>query len=281
VEKLRSLDYPVEAAKGVDGGYRLGAGAHLPPLLLDDEDAVAIAIALRTATAGSVSGHGETALRALVKLEQVLPNRLRRRVEAMQIATVSTPGVAPTVDAAVLTAVAGACRDRQRLRFDYTGRDGAGTRREVEPHQVVTWGRRWYLVAWDVERADWRTFRVERIRPVTPTGPRFAPRPLPGGDAAAFLAGRIADRWPYQATVRLHAGVDSDAARGTAAYGRLEPLDEHSCLLRIGADDPHSLAFLLGSLTVDFDVPDAPELVRELLLTAARFRAAAGLPPAD
>ncbi|MFD0366173.1 helix-turn-helix transcriptional regulator [Nocardia sp. GCM10030253] len=270
IDKLRALDYPVHAAKGIDGGYWLGAGAELPPLLLDDDEAVAIAIALRTATGSGVAGQGETALRALVKLEQVLPDRLRNRLDALQIATVQTPGSGPTVEPAVLTAIAAACRDHQRLRFEYAGSD---TTRLVEPHHVVTWGRRWYLVAWDVDRDDWRTFRVDRMRPKVPTGPRFIPHELPG-DPAAFVARGIAQRWPYQVTIRLHTPADSDAAHATAAYGRLEPIDNHHCLLHIGSEDPRSLAFLLGALTIDFDVINAPELARELLTTAQRFHRA-------
>ncbi|MEO6085125.1 MAG: WYL domain-containing protein, partial [Umezawaea sp.] len=175
VDKLRALDYPVNAVKGIAGGYRLGAGTRLPPLLIDDEEAVAIAIALRTATASSVDGIGETALRALVKLEQVLPVRLRRRIHALQVSTVNAPRAAPTVDAELLTAIGTACRDRLRLRFDYRGHDGTDSIRDTEPHELVSWGPRWYLVAWDVQRQDWRTFRVDRIHPHTPTGPKFTP----------------------------------------------------------------------------------------------------------
>jgi predicted DNA-binding transcriptional regulator YafY len=275
IDKLRDLDYPVHAGMGPGGGYRLGAGAKLPPLLLDDEEAMAVAVALRTAAGGSVAGIGEASLRALVKLEQVLPSPLRHRVQALKIATVEVPGT-PTVDAEVLTAVATACRDRQRLRFDYRDQRDAHSVRETEPHKLVTWGRRWYLVAWDVERDDWRTFRVDRLRPRVPTGPRFAPRDLPGGDAAAFVARRVAQVWPYRATVRLHAPADSAEARRCATYGQVEPVDERTCLLRFGADSPHALAFLLAALEVDFEVQDPPELAGELLRLADRFRRAAG-----
>ncbi|WP_405139310.1 helix-turn-helix transcriptional regulator [Nocardia sp. NBC_01388] len=273
IDKLRELDYPVQAAKGITGGYWLGAGAQLPPLLLDDEEAVAIAIALRTATGSGVAGQGETALRALVKLEQVLPTRLRNRLEALQIATVYAPGRGPTVDPETLSVIATACRDEQQLRFRYGDSEIVRT---VEPHQVVTWGRRWYLVAWDLGRDDWRTFRVDRMQPKVPAGPRFTSRELPGGDAAAFVAGGIAQRWPYQATVRLHTPADSEPARLSATYGRIEPVDNRTCLLHIGADDARALVFLLGALTVDFEVVDAPALSRELRAVAARFSAAAG-----
>jgi predicted DNA-binding transcriptional regulator YafY len=275
VDKLRELDYPVHAGMGPGGGYRLGAGARLPPLLLDDDEALAVAVGLRTATGAGVAGVGEASLRALVKLEQLLPSRLRHRMAGLQVATVELPAT-PTVDAEVLTAVAAACRDHQRLRFDYLDRREVPTVRSTEPHQLVAWGRRWYLVAWDTERRDWRSFRVDRLTPRVPTGPRFAPRELPGGDAAAFVASGVARLWPFQATVRLHAPADSPAARACANYGRVEPVDQDSCLVHLGADTPHALAFLLGALEVDFEVLDSPELAEQLRRAADRFHRAAG-----
>lgn len=277
VDKLRDLDYPVHAATGTAGGYRLGPGAELPPLLLDDDEAVAVALGLRTAAGGGVTGIGETALRALVKLEQVLPSRLRHRVNAMRVSTVDTPGLAPTVDVEVLTAVASACRDHQRLRFDYRSAYGEQERvRTADPHQLVSWGRRWYLVAWDDERDDWRTFRVDRMRPRVPVGPRFVPRAIPGGDPAAFVASKIARMWPFQASVRLHVPADSEVARGCATYGTVEPIDEHTCRLTMGADTPQSLAFLLSFLEIEFDVESSTELSTALLQVAERFQRAAG-----
>src|SRR5215213_7208651 len=163
VERLRGLGYPVESLTGPAGGYRLRAGAAMPPLLLDDDEAIAIAVGLRTAARASVTGIEETAVRALVKLEQVLPSHLRRRVRALQAATTTVPTGGPTVDPQCLTVLAAACRDHERVRFAYSGRDGAESRREVEPHSLVNVGRRWYLVAWDRRREDWRTFRVDRI----------------------------------------------------------------------------------------------------------------------
>ena len=275
VEKLRDLDYPVHAATGTAGGYRLGPGAELPPLLLDDEEAVAVALGLRTAAGGGVAGIGEPALRALVKLERVLPSRLRHRVESLQVSRVDTPGLGPFVDADVLTAVASACRDAERLRFDYATRDGVSARREAEPHQLVVWGRRWYLVAWDVGRDDWRTFRVDRMRPCIPNGPRFTRRAIPGGDAAAFVTSTIARMWPFRATVRLHAPADSEVARGCAPYGRIEPVDDHSCRFELGADSPAALAFLLAGLEIDFEVESSIELAEALQDVATRFHIAA------
>lgn len=276
VEKLRELGYPVHATPGVSGGYRLGAGAALPPLLLDDDEAVAVAVGLRTAAGGAVAGIEEASVRALAKLEQVLPSRLRHRVGAMAAATVTVPGTGPSVDPDVLTAVAGAIRAGERLRFDYENHDGSASRRTTEPHRLVSWGRRWYLVAWDVDRDDWRTFRVDRMTPRTPTGPRFAPREPPGGDAAAHVQRGVGEAtWRYRATVLLHAPADYAAARllpGTP----IEPAGEERCVVRVGSDTPHMLTLYLGLLDVDFEVLDAPELSEHLRRTAARFRRAAG-----
>jgi predicted DNA-binding transcriptional regulator YafY len=205
MEKLRDLGYPVNAVKGIAGGYRLGVGARVPPLLLDDEEAVAIAITLRTAAASGVSGIGETALRALIKLEQVLPSRLRNRVKAIQLSMVPTPASAAHIDAGVLTAIGAACRDHQGLRLDYHGLGGASDRRTVEPYELITLGSRWYLVAWDVDRADWTTLQIDRIRLHGPAGPRFTPRRVPRGSAAMHVARSVAQMWPEQAALRLRA----------------------------------------------------------------------------
>src|SRR3954470_24284171 len=179
VERLRALGYPVQALTGPAGGYRLRAGTAMPPLLLDEEEAVAIAVGLGTAARASVTGIEETSIRALVKLEQVLPAHLRRRVAALGSATIAPPAAGPTVDPQHLTTIAAACRDTECLRFDYRNRDGDATRREVEPHALVNQGRRWYLVAWDRRRADWRTFRVDRIGRPAPMGSRFTARDVP------------------------------------------------------------------------------------------------------
>src|SRR5262249_38794245 len=173
------LGYPVEARRGVAGGYRLGTGGALPPLLLDDEEAVAVAIGLRAAASGSVAGIEETSVRALAKLQQMLPPRLRRRVSAFQSCALPMPSHDPQVDPDVLTLIASACRDHERLRFAYRAHSGAPSRRSVEPYRLVNDRRRWYLVAWDTDRDAWRTFRADRIEPRTPAGPRFTPRPLP------------------------------------------------------------------------------------------------------
>jgi predicted DNA-binding transcriptional regulator YafY len=273
MERLRDLGYPVHASPGVGGGYRLGAGAALPPLLLDDEEAVAVAVGLRTAAAGSVTGIQETSIRALAKLEQVLPSRLRYRVNAVAAATVEIPAPGPAVDPEVLTAIAGACRDCQRLRFDYRDHDGSATIRTVDPHRLVHDRGRWYLVAWDVERADWRTFRADRIRPRVPTGPRFVPRELPGGDVVTYLLRGVGSAtWRYRARVRVHAPAAMVAGRLPPAV-MVEAVDEHTCVIDVGSDTPQMLALYLGMLDVDFDVED-PELVEQLRTLADRYRRA-------
>lgn len=210
VERLRSLGYPVHATPGVGGGYQLGAGAALPPLLLDDDEAVAVAVGLGRAAGGGVAGIEETSVRALAKLEQVLPSRLRRRVNALNTYTVQIPGTAPEVAPEVLTTIANAARDHEVLRFDYTGHDGQSAVRKAEPYRLVHRRGRWYLVAWDVERQDWRTFRVDRVQPRTPTGPRFTPRDLPGdGDVATYVeTGVQTAMWRYSARILLHAPAE-------------------------------------------------------------------------
>src|SRR6476659_1917579 len=227
IERLRRLGYPVESLTGPAGGYRLRAGAAMPPLLLDDDEAVAIAVGLRTAAGSSVTGIEETAIRALVKLEQVLPAPLRRRVNALQSVTATVGSSGPTVDPEVLTAVATACRDGERLRFDYTARDGSESARVVEPHSLVNVGRRWYLVAWDCDRQAWRTFRADRLDRPRPAGARFQPRSLPGGDPAAFVAANLSDApVRHQARVTVHAPAES---LGPLMGGTVTPIDAATC----------------------------------------------------
>jgi predicted DNA-binding transcriptional regulator YafY len=206
VDRLRELGYPVNASPGTGGGYQLGAGAELPPLLLDDEEAVAVAVGLRQAAGQGIEGIGETSVRALAKLEQVLPHRLRRRVGALTAFTVPMlrGPQASVVDPGVLTELANACRDCERVRFEYLDHGGSPTRRTVEPHRLVCSERRWYLFAWDVDRDDWRTFRVDRITPRPPHGPRFTPRTPPAGDLAAHVARGVSTRaYASHALVRL------------------------------------------------------------------------------
>jgi len=275
--RLRGLGYPVEARPGVAGGYRLGAGGALPPLLLDDEEAVAVAIGLRTATSGSVAGIEETSVRALAKLQQVLPSRLRRRVSAFQAYALPMPSRGPQVDPDVLTVIASACRDHERLRFDYRAHSGAASRRSVEPYRLVNDRRRWYLVAWDTDRDAWRTFRADRIKPLTPAGPRFTPRALPSDQEIAAQVARGAGEatWRYRAQVIVHAPAH-DVQRRLPIPLPVEPHGEGQCAFEPGSDDPQMLALYLGMLDADFTIVDAPELVDALRKLTRRYQRAIG-----
>ncbi len=270
VDRLRGLGYPVESVTGAAGGYRLRAGAAMPPLLLDDEEAIAIAVGLSTAARASVTGIEEASVRALVKLEQVLPAHRRRRVRALQSASSSVPAGGPTVDPECLTVLAAACRDTQRVRFAYRSRDGEDTRREVEPDALVNVGRRWYLVAWDRDREDWRTFRVDRMRAPATTGVRFPPRSLPAPDAASFVAQQLsAAPNRYDARLTLHA--PADAVRGSTWGGTLTPLDERTSEFRTGDDNLEWLAVRVLMLGVDFEVHEPPELAAQLRVWGERL----------
>ena len=279
VERLRALGYPVDSLTGPAGGYRLRAGTAMPPLLLDDDEAIAIAVGLRTAARASVTGIEETAVRALVKLEQVLPAHLRRRVQALGSVTISPPVGGPTVDPQHLTVIAAACRDSEHLRFAYRSREGNESRREVEPHALLNLGRRWYLVAWDLGREDWRTFRIDRLTKPAVTGVRFSARKLPAKDAAAFVTESIMGApTRFEARVTLHAGADEIAGRVPAHWGTIEPIDAHTCEYRTGDDDLGWLALRVAMLGADFEVHDPPELVSHLRALAERL-ASATRPP--
>ena len=275
VDRLRSLGYPVHSTTGTAGGYQLGAGANLPPLLLDDDEAVAVALGLRTAASGSVGGIEEASVRALLKLEQVLPPRLRQRVAALHgfIVPLGTRG--PTVDAERLSALAGACRDLEGIRFLYHDRTGAPSGRTVEPHRLVHTGYRWYLVAWDLARKDWRTFRVDRIAGKLKTSTRFTPRKPPGGDFAAFVSKSLASvPYPIRARMTLHAPVEAIAKRVPPSAGTLEAIDERSCMLHTGSHSMEGLTIHLMLLGVDFQVHEPPELIEHLRRVAERLRSA-------
>ena len=276
VERLRRLGYPVESLTGPAGGYRLRAGSAMPPLLLDDDEAIAIAVGLRTAARASVAGIEETAVRALVKLEQVLPAHLRRRVAALGSATFTLPAGGPLVDPQHLTTIAAACRDSECLRFGYRRRDGTDSQREVEPHSLVNLGRRWYLAAWDRRSEDWRTFRLDRLTRPASTGVRFTPRPLPAGDAAAYVAQSITGAPNrYEARVTLHAAADQIAARVPAHWGTVEAIDDHTCEYRTGDENLGWLALRIAMLDVDFAVHEPPELAEHLRALARRLARAA------
>lgn len=277
VERLRSLGYPVESLTGPAGGYKLRAGTAMPPLLLDDEEAVAIAVGLRSAAGSSVSGIEETAVRALVKLEQVLPGHLRRRVSALTHATFTLPVAGPRVEPGHLSVIAAACRDRERIRFAYRSRDGAESRREVEPHALVNHGRRWYLVAWDRAREDWRSFRIDRVGGPQSTGVRFAPGELPAKNAAAYVSRSISTMPSrFEALVTLHASAEEMGRRAPWHAGTIEPIDGRTCRLRTGDDDLSWLALRLAMLDVDFEVHEPPELLEHLTALARRLRSATG-----
>jgi predicted DNA-binding transcriptional regulator YafY len=274
VDRLRDLGYPVQASMGAAGGYRLVAGTALPPLLLDDEEAVAIAVGLRTAAGHAVDGIEEASLRALAKLQQVLPARLRHRVGALGAATaVLLPGDGPGVDPADLAVLATAATGRERLRFAYQAGDGAATRRHTEPHSLVSTRRRWYLVAYDLDRDDWRTFRVDRISEPFPTGARAAARELPDADAAAFVARQFSDRWAgHRAVATVHAPAEE--VRGKIP-GDVEPVDADTCRVHTVADSLDWLALRLALLGRDFEVHEPPELAGHLSALAARLERAA------
>ncbi|MBO3738346.1 helix-turn-helix transcriptional regulator [Actinoplanes flavus] len=276
VDRLRNLGYPVHGTRGSVGGYRLGAGAALPPLLLDDEEAVAVAIGLRTAAGGTILGIEETSMRALAKLEQVLPSRLRRRVNTLHRYAEAVPrdDTGPRVDADTLSSIAAACRDHIRLRFDYRSHDGSESRRDAEPYRLVNWGRRWYLVGFDVERADWRTYRVDRLHPRTPAGPRFTPRELPEEAVDRVRRGVSSAAWRHRAQVVVHASAERLAERINPAIGTITAVDDTRCLLDTGADTIEALAVHLGLLGVDFTVTAPPELVALVRELGNRYRRA-------
>ncbi len=279
VERLRALGYPVLATLGAAGGYRLEAGTAMPPLLLDDEEALAIAVGLRGAAGGAVAGIEESSVRALAKLEQVLPERLRRRVNALHTATtpLTGPPAGPVVEPAALTVLAAACRDRERLRFGYRDRDDTVSARLVEPHGLVSAGRRWYLVAWDTGREGWRTFRVDRMSDPLGTGVRCPPRELPAPDAAAFVTrSRAGDRPVRRAVLVVHASAEELTDRFRVSGTEVEAVDERTCLLRTEPDSLEWTALRVAFLDLEFEVREPPELAARLADLGRRLLRASG-----
>ncbi|WP_374313764.1 helix-turn-helix transcriptional regulator [Microbacterium sp.] len=274
IGKLRSLGYPVDARPGVAGGYRLAAGAAMPPLLLDDDEAVAVAIGLGAVATWRL-GIEETSLTALAKIEQVMPSRLRRRVDAVREATSVVPGADPQPDLEVLSAVAAAIRGHERLRFGYTTHDGSASTRHTEPQRLVSWGPIWYLFAWDLDRDDWRVFRVDRMVQHPPTGVRFRPRVIAEDALVEHVVRRIVQAsWTYRARVVVHA----PAAAVTAALHipvDVEAVDDSTCRVELGSDDPDQLALLLAQLDADVEIVDGDELKAAFGRLAARFARAA------
>ena len=281
IERLRDLGYPVEAQPGVDGGYRLAPGASLPPLVLDDEEAVALTVGLQAAAQTAVTGMAESSVRVLTKVVQVLPPRLRQRVDALRAMTVAAGWSGDTtVEPQVLTAVATACRDCERITFAYTAADGAQTERHTEPFRLVALGRRWYLVAYDVDRGDWRSFRLDRLTDPRTTGARFAPRRLPAEDAAAFVRAGIGARVPtYDVEVVVQAPA-ADVRRRIGQWATVEELDDARCRVRMAPDDLSWPALALGMVGAEFTVLSPPEFGELLGEWARRFARAAAQAPA-
>lgn len=281
VDRLRDLGYPVESERGAGGGYRLGSGRRLPPLLLDDREAVAVAIALRLAAGGAVAGVGEHALRALTKLDQVMPGRLRERVADVTESMVAVPGTDTPVEPALLLELGHAVRGTEQVRVDYRDRVGRETERRVEPYRIVVLGRRWYLLSFDLDRQDWRTFRLDRIRAVHRTRWRFTPRAdVP--DPAAHVQQSVASApYEHRAVVVVYAAADQVAEYFPPPYGAVTPLrdadhpDGPACRLETGAVELDELAWMLSRVPAPFTV-EAPDGLRERFAALAErlFRAA-------
>jgi predicted DNA-binding transcriptional regulator YafY len=275
VDRLRQLGYPVHATRGAVGGYRLEAGTAMPPLLLDDDEAVAIAVSLRTASGGAIEGLEETALRALLKLQQVLPKRLGRRVDALQSHTVRVGAQrrGPRVEGGMLAMIAATARDREIMRFQYSDYSGTASERRVEPYRLVNWGRRWYLVAFDLERNDWRTFRVDRLAEPRSAGHRFALRPLPAEDIAGYVAAKTRQvQMKVRGRVIVHAPAEEVTAKlGAWSESSVEPLGPDRCRVQLGGRSVEDIAFWLGILDRDFEVVDSPELSAAVRRVAERY----------
>jgi predicted DNA-binding transcriptional regulator YafY len=282
VDRLRELGYPIVAVKGPDGGYRLEAGTQLPPLLFDDEQAVALAVALQMA-ATTGAGIEEAAMRALNTVRQVMPARLRHQIDAVRVTAVERPSTRPDpqVGAGVLLALSAAVHAREVLRFDYTSAaDVQSPPRRVQPHHLVVWGGRWYLVAWDLDREDWRTFRADRITPRTPTGPRFTPRELPGGDVAAFVASTFrggSGDWPCRGEVIL--ALPAAAVSLYTRDGVVEALGPDRCRLVLGSWSWPALAATIGRFDADIEIVGPAELKDAFAHLARRYAKAVAVRP--
>jgi predicted DNA-binding transcriptional regulator YafY len=278
VDRLRDLGYPVHASKGHGGGYQLGAGAALPPLLLDPEEAVAMAVCLRVAAGGSVAGVGESALRALSKLDQVMPARLRAQVAAVHDATVTlSSGQSDTpVEPDVLMTLARACRDHEHVNAGYVDIRGNETARRLEPYQLVTTGRRWYLLGYDRDKLDWRSLRLDRMADVQALGSTFVPREAP--DAASYVQHAITTSpYRYVARVRYRAPLSVVAQVFSSSSVELEPDGPDACIMTTGADDPERMVPWLALPRCEFEVLEPAEVVEAVRVVSARLaRAAAG-----
>lgn len=282
IDRLREMGYHIEATMGPDGGYRLGAGAELPPLLFDDDQTVAVAVALQTAPATGV-GIEEGAIRALATIRQVMPSRLRHRLDALEVTAIASRAGsrAPAhVSADVLVSISSTIRAREVLRFDYAARGveaGAtptGPPRRVEPHHIVTSQGGWYLLGWDLDRDDWRLFSADRITPRVPTGPRFTPREVPGGDVPEFVSarfkGRDVNEWACRGTVILD--MPAQDVLPFAGDGTVRVISDTRCSLEIGSWSWGALAASFGRFEVAMEVVEPPELVAAFSALAQRYR---------
>jgi predicted DNA-binding transcriptional regulator YafY len=275
IDRLRELGYSVDASRGVAGGYQLRAGGSLPPLLLEDEEAVAIAVGLRTSAAGAVSGMEETSVQALTKVIALMPPRLRRRMDAVRSQTDNAAwGGGPVIDPDVLTTLAQACRDDELVGFRYTAREAEPTERRAEPLRLVSLGRRWYLVAYDRDRQDWRSFRLDRISEVRTTGQRYRPRQLPAEDAVTFVQSGIR-RIPQKYDVRVRVAAPSEVvSRAVGHWGQVED-DQGACVLTMSVDSLHWPVMVLAQLDAAFEV-EGPAELRDLVARVAENFGAAG-----
>jgi len=279
VDRLRELGYPVEASSGVGGGYALGRGADLPPLVLDDEEAVALAIALRAAGA-TVGGIEATSLQLLGKLDQLMPTRLRRRATALHAVTMSLRGgMPPLVDAGLLSDIATACRDARVLRFGYRSHAGDGSQRHVQPTRLANYGRRWYLIAWDIDRSDWRSFRVDRMDKARATGDSFVPRPVPADVATRLERGIAYEPFACRITLRLQGGVEELQAVLPVWCGVLEPEAATHSLLHVGAESPEHLLAQVLMIGQDVELVEGEAISPELRKVLSRMGALFAVDP--
>ena len=273
IDRLRNLGYPVNAERGVHGSYRLGAGAALPPLLLEDDEAIAVVLGLRAASTSSIERVAESSAVALAKLEQVLPSRLRRQVNTLSQVTTQVADDAgihdadPRFDPETLTAVAAAIRDVEWLRFEYDGEP-----RLVEPYRLVSWERRWYLLGRDPEGDTWGVFRLDRVVLRMRTGRRFKPQPLPDDDVSGYVMRAVAyEGWAVHARITVLAPASAVREQINAAVGIVEPIDDETCLLITGADSVSTLAVYAGLLDMDIRVEEPPELVERMKVLSRRY----------
>jgi predicted DNA-binding transcriptional regulator YafY len=277
VDRLRALGYPVHSTSGPAGGYMLGSGASLPPLMLDNEEGLAVAIALHGGSA-DVSGVAEAGQRALAKLDQVMPVRVRKRLDALRAAIVRLPeGQAPRIELGVVDALAAACSEHRVVQLRYRDQQSRATRRDVEPQRLVLVERRWYLAAWDRSRQDWRTFRVDRITPPVQVGAGFVPRPAPDGDVAGYVMRSTSwTRHRHQARVLFHAPVAALRAKIPPAYGTLTAVGKRRCRLDTGGSSLDGIAVWLAITGYPFEVESPRELAAHVGVLARRLARAAG-----